>query len=391
MVRSIEVNINLISALIKEVYHVKALHDCASDFLQGIDDLLDHELSMHIIPYEDMSSVIHQINIKLNEMHTTLSVLQMSIKDLCNIIPFFWTYKPSGLYITIKFPSILSTMAEFQVHKIITFSIPLNDSILHASQLQNSPELIPFVQDNMYYTYQTANMITSKILDARLHNLPLYQVSNPTCITAIYFENKRQAKRLCDFRVVLNGITPTVRYLNGGNYPILNVSSLYLTCPSGHKRLSGCAFCIHEIPSLCDVATGHVYCPPRLTHCTNPDQITTEVHAVNLATLMHLFDEKNSHIQGDIFPEKPLAEVPDINIYDHNFSQIIANDKNHDLSLKRIAQAIKNDKVLFQTFADPILDSLAEMNVPINSLFSRNSILTIINAAIMILITIGCI
>ena len=300
MVQSIEVNRYLISALIKEVYHVMALHDCASDFLQGIDDLLDHELSMHVIPYEDMSYVIHQINIKLKEMHTTLSVLQMSIKDLYNIITFFWTYRPSGLYITTKFPLALSTMAEFQVHKIITFSIPLNDSTLHATQLQNISEFIAFSQDNMYYTYPTANMITGKILDAQLHNLPLYQVSNPTCITAIYFENKRQAKQLCDFRVVLNGITPTVRHLNDGNDLILNVSSLYLTCPSGHKRLSGCAFCIHEIPCLCDVATGDVYFPPQLTHCTNPDQITTEVHAVNLAMLMHFFDENQiSHIQGD--------------------------------------------------------------------------------------------
>ena len=98
-------------------------------------------------------------------------------------------------------------------------------------------------------------------------------------------------------------------------------------CPTDQHRVSGCKFCIHEVTCLYGVATEEIYFPRRLAHCSNKDDITTTIHQINLAMLLHFYDI--SHIHGDfLFPASPIVPTPDITLFDHNFTRIIADD--HD-------------------------------------------------------------
>ena len=376
---------------IEELYHSINLQTGFSDFLDGIHDLMRHKLSPHIVPHQDLLRIIQNINSKLQAQDIPLEVLPMATPDMYNFYPFFWTYRNSGLYVTIKFPLVLSSMGTFDIYRIISFPVPMNnDSSNHATVLSNVPELLGFSHSNKYYGFPTRNMISGPILDAQTANLPLHPFLHQSCITGIFFDEKQTIKDLCDFRVTLNSIKPAVIHLHHGQYLVLNVTKMYQKCPSGLKRVSGCPFCVYSVPCFCDLATDEVYYPPRLTHCVKSNGSVPLEHSLNLAVLLHIFElDEIKHITAESkFAEQPLVPTPPLKLFKHNFSELIAQDKQDDLSLKRIADNLRQDKVVFQTLADPILDDLNDLDDD-TSLLSWNSILTIANAAVLILIILG--
>ena len=380
----------MMTIFIEELYHTINLQTGLSDFLDGIHDLMRHKLSPHIIPHHDLLRIISSINTKLEAHDTNLMVLPMEIPDMYNFYPFVWTYRGNALYVTIKFPLVLSSMGTFEIYNIITFAVPMNHSSEHATILTNIPQLLGFSHDNRYFGFPTRDMISGPILDAQTANLPLHPITKLSCITAIFFDDKQVIKELCDFRVTLNSIQPTLIHLHHGNYLVLNVTRMYQKCPTGRQQIQGCPFCIYSVPCFCDIATDEIYYPPRLTHCTKSNGTVTMAHSVNLAMLLHVFElDEIKHIKAETkFAKKPIVVTPPLKLFKHNFSEMIAQDKVDDLSLKRIATSVRDEKVIFQSLAEPILDDLNDLDDD-TSLVSWNSILTLINTAVLILIILG--
>ena len=160
-----------------------------SDFLEGIHDLMHHKLSRHIIPHDDMIRIIKEINNKLHAHDTQLIVMPVEIPDIYNFVPFVWTHRSSGrgLYVTIKFPLVLSAMGRFEIYRVITFPVPLNHTSDRATILKDFPDYIGSSQDDMYYAFPSKDMINGPFLDAQTTNLPLYQLIHSSCISAIFF------------------------------------------------------------------------------------------------------------------------------------------------------------------------------------------------------------
>lgn len=82
------------------------------------------------------------------------------------------------------------------------------------------------------------------------------------------------------------------------------------------------------------------------------------MHPVNLALLQQFFDQdSHSTIFGDtIFQDFVKIQIPNFHIFNHSFSQYLANDKTQHLSLKRIAKAVKHDGKIFPTLAESMPD-----------------------------------
>ena len=380
----------MLQLFVNELYHTINLQAGLTDFMEGLHDLMRHKLSRHIIPHSDLIAIIHHINRKLLARDTQLAVMPMDTVNMYNFLPFVWTYRPSGLFITIKFPLITSSLSKFDIYKVLTFPVPINDTSNHATLLSNVPPYLGFSQDNKYFIHPTRDMLNGPILDAQTVNLPLHSLTNPSCLTSIFFDDAERIKSLCDFRVSLHYIKPAIQHLHHGNYLILNVSRIYQKCPSGRQHLPGCKFCIYTLPCFCDLATTDIYFPPRLTHCSGSNTSATHAHSVNLAMLLHIFElDEIKHISADTkFPKQPLVETPPMKLFQHNFSRLIAQDKADDLSLQRIASAMKNDKTIFQSLSDPILDSLDDM-IDDSSIWSWTTILTLLNTVISVLLVLG--
>ena len=363
-----------------EFYLAIRLQDGLQDFLQGLHHLINHKLSPNILSLQDVQSAMSLISTKLNAINPHLSLKHLTPQEIYSTKNFFWTYHENSLYITIKFP-ILSPQSKLEVYKVYSVPVPLNDSSTHATQLLDLPKYVAFGSDHQYYTFPAEHMFDKGILNAQKHNLPLYPASESTCITAIFFQSKQDIKKLCDFRVRLNAVKSNIIHINKGQYLLSNISDIFLSCPSGVSRVPGCAFCIYSVPCHCDISTDRIYFPPRLNHCVDNITTTSKSHTVNLAVLLHFYQESQfpQLLADTTFHSSPAVPSLNMQVYQHEMSKVITADKSNDLSLEKMATAVKQNKQVFQTLADPILDSLT--NFGIEDTFSLTAILTYADTA----------
>ena len=108
--------------------------------------------------------------------------------------------------------------------------------------------------------------------------------------------------------------------------------------------ITGCAFCLMQIPCLCSVTPTQFYLKPRLTACMNEMSNATKVHQVNLALLQEIFDSSlTEHIYADTIFEKPLnVSTPAFKIYDHEMNQVLADGAKSHLNLQKMADKAKS-------------------------------------------------
>ena len=114
------------------------------------------------------------------------------------------------------------------------------------------------------------------------------------------------------------------------------------------------------------------------------------MHPVNLAIIQHFFSsETYNSITGDTTFTTPVdITLPNMNIYNHSFSSMIATDNKLHLSLKRIAQAAKEDRKIFTSLAEPLLDGEIDVD---DSWPNTESIISIISLGLSIFLTIVCV
>ena len=387
---NVEDNLRFSVHLAKDIYLAMSLQESLQEFLQGIHALLNHRLSPYLIPFSEMKTTIEHIDKELVKSHSGLRVKPLTANEVYSSPTFQWTFKNDTIFITYQFP-LTSHISQVNMYKVHTIATPLHSNTTHVTTLIDMPSYVAFSLDQHYHAYFDDNPIFSgnQYIDASATDVPLYPIAKATCTTAIFFDNTEAVKDLCDYRVELNGIKPAVKYVSEGMYLLVNTSELFLNCPTGRQRVKGCNFCIFKVPCLCDIASENVYFPPRLNEC-HASQTPVVVHPVNLATLMHFRDmQVLTDISGNThYSTPPQLSLPDIRLFTHNFSQLIADDTQQKVSLARLAQSVKSGKYVFQSLSEPILEQLSE-NEGSSTLLSWNSLLTLADTGVLILACIG--
>lgn len=120
-----------------------------------------------------------------------------------------------------------------------------------------------------------------------------------------------------------------------------------------------------KIPCLCSVTSNNLYLPPRLGKCNNRTDKVTILHPVNLALLQQFFDkDAHSTVFGDtIFEDFVHITLLNFQIFNHSFSQYLANDKQQHLSLTRIAKAVRRDGKVLKNLAESMIAGQVEFAV----------------------------
>ncbi|CAC5398190.1 unnamed protein product [Mytilus coruscus] len=140
---------------------------------------------------------------------------------------------------------------------------------------------------------------------------------------------------------------------------------------------------------MCSVSTDFLYLPPRLGKCQNHSDSITTLHPVNLALIEHFFSpETYNSIMGDTTFAQPIdLTIPNFHIYNHTFSNILAQDKQYHLSLKRMAQAASKEETIFTSLSEPLVDG----ELPVSSDWpDRNGIISIAALGLTALLALVC-
>lgn len=128
--------------------------------------------------------------------------------------------------------------------------------------------------------------------------------------------------------------------------------------------VTGCDFCLFKLPCRCSISTNNYYYAPRLASChQNIDNIAT-LHPVNLALLQKFFDTSFvKNILADTTVNKALnVTLPNLKLYQHKMSNVIAADTKSHLSLSKMTATAKKYAVIFQSLAEPLLDGQIQLD-----------------------------
>jgi hypothetical protein len=156
---------------------------------------------------------------------------------------------------------------------------------------------------------------------------------------------------------------PTIIEISTNMLLLYRTPMLSLECFHDHKMIHGCDFCIFNLPCKCSISTNDHFVAPRLGSCHKNNDNISIVHPVNLALLQHFFDNTfvKNILADTIFQTAVNVTVPNIKLFEHDMTSVIANDHKAHLSLSKMADIVKHDKIVFQSLAEPLLDGQIQL------------------------------
>ncbi|CAC5417186.1 unnamed protein product [Mytilus coruscus] len=133
-----------------------------------------------------------------------------------------------------------------------------------------------------------------------------------------------------------------------------------------------------------------LFSPKKVDQCQNNSDSVTILHPVNLALIQSFFSSETCNsIMGDTtFTNPAVLSLPNLNFYNHSFSQFIAQDQQLHFSLKRIAQSTEKDKVIFKSLSESMLDGQISA---IESWPDFNGIISLVALGLSIIMTVACV
>ena len=313
-----------------------------------------------------MESTINDIKSLLQRKFHGFHLTIKDIKSIYSDCKYIFARNGTNIYITIKLP--VSHFEEpLTLYKVISSPVPVNSTSLHATQLLDLPPYFLVTANKQYYAPVTdldLTVCSGNEIKYCTSSIALNPVTSASCILALYANDKDQVKSLCDFRFLQNIVRPKIVEISPNTLLVYRTPLLSLECIDDHRMAKGCDFCLFRLPCRCSISTSTHFFPHRLASCHhNTDNITT-IHPVNLALLQHFFDDTfvNDIFADTIFSKPVNVTLPQLKIYEHKMSGIIAADAKEHLSLAKMAVTAKQDKVIFQSIAEPLLDGQIDLS-----------------------------
>lgn len=384
--------INMSKELIKLTNNVNMLRASLDQYLNAIQSLVEGHISPLLLPQQTLTRTLHHIQKILTDSYPGFHLTQFHHSYYYTNGKFMFLRNHSMLYLTVRFP--ISTHANpLQMFRVISLPVPVNNSLQHATQILDLPEFYAITHYNDHFVSLSASQLTTCQHDSTITcslNLALTPSHVKTCISALYNNDMKQIKQLCEFRFLENHLTHDIIELNPTSVLVYMSDTLAMDCPDKRLLLPGCQFCVVNLPCKCSLSSKFLSLSPRLVQCYNNTLEVSVSHPVNLALLQEFFDEeKFKSITANTMFKSPVSmSIPNFTFYSHNVSSILADDKVTHLSLKKMVAAAKQDEVIFKTLTEPLLDGMISLD---SEWPDTNAILIFVAIGISSFATITCI
>lgn len=352
---------DMTAVLVHQLQNANALNHQLDELKLGILDLANGRLSPLIIPLDTLQSTLNNVQSILSKKYPGFYVATIAAAEMYQNSNFLYTRNDSVLYVTVKIP-ITNSEHALHLYKVTSKPVPINDTSIDATQLLDLPAYFAISHNQQFYLLMTQSQLeTCKGTHHKFcHlNLPLIPILKDTCSLALFANSRDKIHKLCQFRFIQKVIKPEVIELNYNQVLLYQSPILSMECNGEHKMIKGCNFCIFDLPCQCSLSSTDFFLPPRLVSCKNNTQMDIDkLHPVNLVLLQEFFDNNRfQHIFADSTFQNPLnVSVPQFRVYQHKMSDVLTADERNHLNLSKMVEIAKNDGIVFQTLAEPILD-----------------------------------
>ena len=356
------------SALAKEIASSNYVSHNLAILRQAITDITEGRLSPSLIKPTVLANTITEIQDMLIRQYPNYRLAIADITFFYKQASFTVLRQNNNMLITVDFP--IASADTFQLFRIYSFPIPVNQSSSHATQLTQIPDYMAITADRQYYTTLSENAIsyckTTKQEKLCHFRPPLSAISKDNCIANIFMNNRKEVKQFCNFRLLTDEIHPHILHINDNKVIIYQMTKLILECPNNKRSiLPGCeSFCLMTIPCSCVLLTNDLIFQSPLTQCDNETGSISKVYPVNLALLQHFFNDTQLEtvLANTTYEQQMAVIIPKLKIYKHKMSGLIAKDQKFDLSLKKIAERVRNSSTIYNSISDAYLDGQFTFN-----------------------------
>ena len=162
------------------------------------------------------------------------------------------------------------------VFHIRSFPIPINSTAKHATYIQNLPSYMAISHSRAYYInfdhafWRTCYQI-HPIFCPTQHALT--PISTSSCISALFLQQKSLILQHCNFKISPHIVTPHIEKFDDRQFLMRSVPSFQLHCLTSVRTVTGCLFCLIQIPCLCSIQTLPLSLPQLLHTCHNYTQL----------------------------------------------------------------------------------------------------------------------
>ena len=383
---------NVTQFLVSQVDQATQIRSRFDDLRSAALSLSQGKLTPTFLPRNVLSKTIHHLNSILTSKYPGIYLAQHDVNWYYMQGTFLARRNKGSIYISVRFP-VTSHKHPFNLLRIINFPVPVNSSSQHATKLIDTPKYLAVANNQQYYVTLDTNEVTSckgdNILQCEF-NKALIPVTTPSCILGIFMNNKKMVKDFCEFRFLKDYLQSNIIELSHSSVLVYNVFNIDLSCPGEQKILPGCHFCIINLPCKCSMKTKDLQFSHRLIDCHNKRTNFTEVHPVNLALLQEFFNTSTlKSVFGDTtYLDEVNVKIPGFQMYQHNFNQFLVDDSKAHLNVTKMAQAAKNDSLIFQSLSEPLLHGSISLE---NDWPDFNAILIFVTMSIAVLSFLACI
>lgn len=352
---------NISTIIADQVHKSSSIINSLTNLQNSIESLVQGKLTPFLIPEEILAHTLQHIQRKLAKSHSKFFLIRKHPAQYYKSSDFLYVRQGSLLFVTVKFP-ISSHRYPLTLYKVISLPVPINSTSTHASQLLDTPDYLAVTHHHQLFV----TLSSKQLMDCTKNspnvictsNIPLTPVTVPNCMMAMFKNNKTLIKSMCNFRFIPHMLKSTMVELTSTSILLYNVENLHVDCSSYQKPMKGCNFCIFDIPCKCSITSEQLIFTPKLIDCQENLKNVSISYPINLALLQEFFNESKlvSTLGDTLYPNPIESVVPQFQIYNHTFSNVLVDDRSYHLSLKKLAQAAKKDSVAFKSLSEPLLN-----------------------------------
>ena len=342
------------------VKHANLIQFQLEQLLTAVNEAIHGKLSSALLPPSTFRKILYHISEGLSIHFPEMQLASANIEHTYHTTSVLLTRRSNTLYLVLKVPLQSRKMGLATVYETITMPLPVPNNPTTATQVTGIPPYVAITTNGNYYaSLEAKDLLPCSGTKLRFcsNPLPFQSTSQKSCILALINSDSLQIKQLCNFTLILQEPKPYIIRLSTGQIVVSDKSDITMQCRTGSRILPGCSHCIYDVPCSCSVQTKSLYFPPSVVHCQKTSQTSLPFHTVNLAVLQQFFDESIlSNMSAQATYTKPInIQIPQIRVYEHEISHILASDSNNRLDLKQVIQATKNDEWAYKSLAEPIL------------------------------------
>ena len=350
--------IAMFNTMVSEMALSHKLTNQAENLLSGVQSLIQNKLSPKLITPQLLAKTLKQIEDHLLPKYYALVTLDTTFYYETATVAYQRHH--TAIYVSINIP-ITSHPHTYDVFSVQTFPVLLHETTDHVTQYfpkhdylaidiqqQTFIELTTKAYDHCHGQYIK---FCSLLSPPRLFN-------TPSCLLSIFLDIPSDIMDVCDFRFLPHALQSFVQKITDNKYLLSNVTVITRECENRPlTSITGCSLCIvGNMECDCVIQADDFYITHNLRECANTSANMSITYPVNLALLSHFFSsDLLKSISGDTTFSKPtVPAIPTFDIFEHNFSKIIANDKEAHLSLKVMVQQAKKQQKIYKTLSHRI-------------------------------------